>query len=143
MSWFVDEYDKKWLKIPESFRQLYVAEDIFARCGILGCVASMDVVHVELGACPARDKRLYVGKEGYPTLGFIVCVGHNLHVERVFGILKKRHMILNQHVPNTLPLYATGFASYDDMDTEKDLDFEGFRNCLVEHLQYKLSKGEV
>ena len=55
-------------------------ETIFNRCGLPGCVASMDGVHVELGCAPARDKHLYVGKEGYPTVAFNVCVGHNLYI---------------------------------------------------------------
>jgi hypothetical protein len=60
----------------------HAMETIFNRCGLHGCIASMDGVHVELGCAPARDKHLYVGKEGYPTVAFNVCVGHNLYIYR-------------------------------------------------------------
>jgi hypothetical protein len=63
--------------------EVQAIEIIFNRCGFPGCVASKDGVHVELGSTSARDKHLYVGKEGYPTVAFNVCVGHEIYIPTI------------------------------------------------------------
>ena len=80
VDWFLKEHYDVWVRPPQTLMELNTMETIFSRCGLPGCVASMDGVHVELGCAPARDRHLYVGKEGYPTVAFNVCVGHNLHI---------------------------------------------------------------
>uniref|UniRef100_A0A7S1SLD7 DDE Tnp4 domain-containing protein n=1 Tax=Tetraselmis chuii TaxID=63592 RepID=A0A7S1SLD7_9CHLO len=64
VDWFLKEYyDAAWVRPPDTPMELHAMETIFNRSGLLGCVASMDGVHVELGCAPTRDKHLYVGEK--------------------------------------------------------------------------------
>jgi hypothetical protein len=76
--WFVERYYDKWVKLPEG-SELHEAVELFRRDGLPGCVSSMDVVHVRYDRCPAQQRSLHAGKEGYPTLGFQFHCCHNRH----------------------------------------------------------------
>jgi hypothetical protein len=65
------------VKLPEDEEDIAVSVALFARCGLPGFVSSMDVVHVRYDRCPHAQLPNYVGKEGHPTLGYQVHVGHN------------------------------------------------------------------
>ena len=50
------------------------SEEIFARLGFPGCFCQADGVHCAWDAAPYSQQQLYVGKEGYPTVVWNVCV---------------------------------------------------------------------
>jgi len=60
----------------------------FAKVGLPGCVGSMDCTRVKWTMCPARQRWGHVGKEGFPTVVFLVIVDHNKRVQYVSGYYK-------------------------------------------------------
>jgi hypothetical protein len=69
----------KFIKFPEAEELLRVLE-IYRKLGLPGAVGSMDGTHVSWGNCPQSLANECVGKEGYPTLGWMVIVNHNRRV---------------------------------------------------------------
>jgi hypothetical protein len=48
----------------------------FLSIGLPGCVGCSDCVHIRWEACPAGERSMHKGKEGYPTLSYEVTVDH-------------------------------------------------------------------
>lgn len=78
-----DVYDDE-VKLP-SGDELTKALEVFEKLGFPGAVCSVDGVHLAWDACPAEDRALHAGKEGYPTLAFNVCVLHTREIIHVAG----------------------------------------------------------
>ena len=77
LSWFNETYYDKWVRIPETEEELRMMEQLFAKCGLPGCLTSMDVVHLHGERLPAGNRSDYVGKEGFPTVAFQCHCTHN------------------------------------------------------------------
>ncbi len=69
-------YYKKYVFIPDELG-LNEVEKIYRYIGLPGCIGSMDVTHVQWGACPSALRHHCIGRYGYPTLGFNFICSHN------------------------------------------------------------------
>lgn len=78
-AWFVEQYYDKWVKMPTG-PKVQESVELFRRCGMPGCISSMDVCHVRYDRCPYAARYPHTGKEGYPTLGYQFHVGHNREI---------------------------------------------------------------
>ena len=85
VAWFVERYYDTWVKWPETEDELRHCEQLYARQGLPGCIASMDGVHLAWDNTPAPASAQHRGKEGYPTLVFNVCVSHTRRILNVAG----------------------------------------------------------
>ena len=56
------------------------SERLFRGVGLPGIISSMDGVHLAWSKAPSRQKWMYKGKEGYPTLALNVHCTHNLRI---------------------------------------------------------------
>jgi hypothetical protein len=65
----------EWV-VPPSGTRLQEVMNVYARLGLPGTIGSMDVTHVRWDRCPAYERHMHVGKEGYPSLAFQVVVDH-------------------------------------------------------------------
>ena len=54
--------------------------EIYRKLGLPGACGSMDATHISLGKAPSSVRQECIGKEGYPTLSWMVCVDHNRRV---------------------------------------------------------------
>ena len=48
--------------------------------GLPGCIGSVDCTHIEWAKCPASQRSLYVGKEGFPSVVFEVVCSHSRRI---------------------------------------------------------------
>jgi hypothetical protein len=65
----------EWV-VPPSGTRLQEVMNVYARLGLPGTIGSMDVTHVRWDRCPAYERYMHVGKEGYPSLASQVVVDH-------------------------------------------------------------------
>jgi hypothetical protein len=72
----------KFINLPKG-KQLEKVLSTYAKIGLPGCVGSMDCTRVKWTMCPARQRWIHTGKEGFPTAVFLVIVDHNRHVQYV------------------------------------------------------------
>jgi hypothetical protein len=50
----------------------------YSRYGFVGCIGSIDCVHIGWDKCPSEWRPLFVGKEGFPTIVFqVTCDNHH------------------------------------------------------------------
>jgi hypothetical protein len=73
---FKRAYFEKLVFIPEG-DELKKVMDVYKILGFNGCFGSMDCTHVHWNKCPKSWQNFCIGKEGYPTLAFLVIVDHN------------------------------------------------------------------
>ena len=71
-AWFVEFYFDTWVARPMDPDTLEAMERPFAKCGLPGCIASMDGVHVAWDRCPATLAGRSTGWKGYTSLAFNV-----------------------------------------------------------------------
>jgi hypothetical protein len=76
---FSDNQYSTWVKPPQGER-LDSIMHVYQRMGLVGCIGSMDCVHVKWNKCPVSLTNLCEGKEGYPTLVFEVVVSHSREI---------------------------------------------------------------
>ncbi len=76
---FSDNQYSTWVKPPQGER-LDSIMHVYQRMGLVGCIGSMDCVHVKWNKCPVSLTNLCEGKEGYPTLVFEVVVSHSRYI---------------------------------------------------------------
>jgi len=81
--WFVDYYYAEWVREPTTVEEVNQVKGAYSRCGLPGCIGSMDAVHVAWDGCPAAWSAQYTGKEGFPTVAFNVTCHHN---KKIFGV---------------------------------------------------------
>ena len=84
MLWMATHVFAAEVRLPQG-QELKDALHVYQQLGLPGCVCSVDGVHVAWDACPASDRNLHVGKEGYPTKAFNVCVLHTREIIHVAG----------------------------------------------------------
>ena len=85
LQWVVDTYSDEWIRPPRTVEELIREERKFRMCGLPGCIASMDGVHCPWDRCQSQERYNYVGKEGYPTVAWNVCVSHSKMILSVHG----------------------------------------------------------
>lgn len=73
---FKREYFKQIVYLPEG-EELRKVMDVYKILGFNGCFGSMDCTHLRWNKCPAEWQNYCIGKEGFPTLSFLVVVDHN------------------------------------------------------------------
>ena len=61
---------------------------IYSKLGLPGCVGSMDCTRIKWIMCPQRTRWHHVGKEGFPTMVFLVIVDHKHRVQYCSGFFK-------------------------------------------------------
>ena len=81
----VDHLYNRHVYMPRSVEELKTTESRFARQGFPGAVSDLDGVQIPWNACPAVYAAANTGKEGYPTLGFLVFNGPNGEVQHIHG----------------------------------------------------------
>ena len=70
-------YYKKYVFVPDELG-LNEVEKIYRYMGLpAGCIGSMDVTHVQWGACPSALRHHCIAHYGYLTLGFNFIFSHN------------------------------------------------------------------
>lgn len=71
---FLDSFSQLALTYcsPPEGEHLRKHTEVYARLGYPGAVASNDGTHVRWAMCPAEWRRHFIGKEGYPSIGFDV-----------------------------------------------------------------------
>ena len=82
-----------WLVMNEYHKHVHMpaGDDIprvmakFQKLGFPGAITTADGVHVAWENCPASERHLNTGKEGYPTRVFNCCVGPNREFTHVHG----------------------------------------------------------
>ena len=79
MPWFILTHYEEWVTGPSgigfgSVAEVEVSERIFRQMGLPGIITSMDGVHCQWDRAHERIRYQFVGKEGYPTIGW------NVHV---------------------------------------------------------------
>ncbi len=76
--------------------------------GLPGCIGSMDVTHVQWGACPAALRHHCIGCYGYPTLGFNFICSHNRRIQYIskafYGATNDITITYNDNYPRQLIL---------------------------------------
>ena len=70
-------------------------EKVYHYMDLPGCIGSMNVTHVQWGACPLELRHNCVGRYGYPTLGF----NFNVYTIDVFNI----YLVLSTEQSTILP----------------------------------------
>ena len=85
LSWFDKRYFNEWVAVGDSVLEIEAMEQPFRMCGLPGCIAGMDGVHVAWDNCPAPQKGRSTSYKGYTTLGFNVCCTHNKRIISVAG----------------------------------------------------------
>ena len=82
LKWLSTTFYAAWVKLPEGAhlqRSLRVYEEL----GFPGAFCSADGVHVAWDRSPSKNNHLFVGKEGYATVAFVVCVLHSREIIHV------------------------------------------------------------
>ena len=51
--------------------------------GLPGCIGFMDVTHVQWRACPSELRHHFIGRYGYPILGFNFTCLHNRRIQYI------------------------------------------------------------
>jgi hypothetical protein len=67
---------------PTSDEDIAKTVNIYERLGLPGAIGSVDCVHIRWERCPAGERSLHKGKEGFPTLSYEVTVDHT---KRIIG----------------------------------------------------------
>ena len=68
-----------FVKFPQGDLLTKILEQ-YAAVGLPGCVGSMDCTHIKWFLCPKKERHNAIGKEGFPTIAFQVCVDHSKRV---------------------------------------------------------------
>ena len=86
MGWFASECKSQWIKLPKTDKEIDHVEGHHCSLGLLGCLGSIDCVHVGWDVCPASHQSDCVGKEGFLTLAFEVVTSHT---RKILGVTEK------------------------------------------------------
>jgi hypothetical protein len=80
-------YDKwdEHIKLLENVAELNSITRYYKFFGFLGCVGSMDVLHIKWNNCLTGDHNRAKGKEGYLSLGFQCITDYNHCILGIFG----------------------------------------------------------
>ena len=87
LAWMVRVIYPEWVKIPEGIKLLRSLQ-VYEQLGFPGAFCSADGVHVPWDRAPSSQNHIYVGKEGFPTLAFVVAFLHSrevIHVDEAVG----------------------------------------------------------
>lgn len=66
----------EYVIIPQDPNEIKRIADLYSRLGFPGACGSIDCVHLQWDMCPAMEKNLYTGKEGYPSVTYECIVTH-------------------------------------------------------------------
>ena len=80
----------RYIKLPSTVEDLRDIEKAYTERGFPGAVGSTDGVQIAWEGCPFAYRKSFTGKEGYPTLGFNVTVGHDLRILHVCSMFAGR-----------------------------------------------------
>ena len=94
MDHVVDHMYSQHVYLPRSLEEVKTTETRFARQGFPGAVSDADGVQIPWIACPAVYAAANTGKEGYPTLGFLVFNGPNGEVQYIHGAELGMHIAI-------------------------------------------------
>ena len=70
---FADMYYTDFIKFPEG-QELSRVMEVYRMLGLPGACGSMDGTHVKWAVCPKYLHHACKGKEGYPTLAWLISV---------------------------------------------------------------------
>ena len=73
---FSKEYFDVYCNAPLTEAEIQRTLSVYERLGFPGCIGSTDCVHLRWERCPAGDRSLHKGKEGYPSISYEVTVDH-------------------------------------------------------------------
>ena len=90
----VDHMYSQHVYLPRTLEEVKTTEARFARQGFPGAVSDADGVQIPWIACPAVYAAANTGKEGYPTLGFLVFNGPNGEVQYIHGAELGMHIAI-------------------------------------------------
>jgi len=79
LKWLVDTMYEKWVQLPEGTK-LARSLAVYERLGFPGAFCSADGVHVPWDRAPSNQHNLFVGKEGFPTVAWVVSVLHTREI---------------------------------------------------------------
>ena len=104
---FLVNYSKVFYK-KYVYIGLNEVEKVYRYMGLPGCIGSMDVTHVQWGACPSNLLHHCIGRYGYPTLGFNFICSHNRRIQYVsrafYGATNDITITYNDNYPRGLML---------------------------------------
>ena len=87
LDWMVRVIYPKWVKLPDG-ATLLRSMQVYEQLGFPGAFCSADGVHVPWDRAPSTQNHIYVGKEGFPTVAFVVAFLHSreiIHVDEAVG----------------------------------------------------------
>ena len=98
---------KKYVFIPDELG-LNEVDKVYRYMGLPGCIGSMDVTHVQWGACPSKLSHDCFGRYGYPTVGFNFICSHNRRIQYIsrafYGATSDITIAANDNYPRRLML---------------------------------------
>lgn len=79
---------------------------VYERLGIPGAMGSIDATHVKWDKCPDTWRPFCKGKEGFPSLAFMVCVDHSRTIQHCsryfFGACNDKQILANDTLSKSL-----------------------------------------
>ena len=98
---------KKYVFVPDELG-LNEVEKVHRYMGLPGCIGSMDITHVQWGACPSALRHHCMGRNGYSTLGFNFICSHNRRIQYTskafYGATNDITITYNDNYPSQLML---------------------------------------
>jgi hypothetical protein len=95
---FVKKYFHKLVNIPQG-EELRAVMEVYKIMGFNGCFGSIDCTHIHWNKCKKQWQNFCIGKEGYPTLSFLVVVDHNRRAmvvsDAFFGACNDKMIVKN------------------------------------------------
>ncbi len=81
-------------------------ENVYRYMGLPGCIGSMDITHVQWGACPSALRHHCMGRYAYPSLGFNFICSHNRRIHYIskafYGATNDITITYNDNYPRQL-----------------------------------------
>ena len=101
-------YYKKYVFVPDEL-ELNEVGKVYRYMGLFGCIGSMDVTHVQWGACLSALRHHRIARYGYPTLGcFNFICFHNRRNQYIlkafYGATNDITITCNDNYPRQLML---------------------------------------
>lgn len=95
---FCKHFYSLYVKFPTG-EKLKETMGVYEKLGIPGAMGSIDATHVKWDKCPDTWRPFCKGKEGYPTLAFMVCVDHSRTIQHCsryfFGACNDKQILAN------------------------------------------------
>lgn len=114
MSSVKDDY----IFMPVDNKELKPIEEGYARYGLVGCVGSVDCVHVGWDACPAGDRNAFCGKEKYPSIVYeVICSNDRRILSVTMGFPRTcgdKTIVKNDHAVRSIRAFKIGCNPHQD-----------------------------